>query len=57
VNASEAFSRVWIELCYCDWCEVHFWHVETADECERDGYVPHCADCGGRLRVVRTGLA
>jgi DNA-directed RNA polymerase subunit RPC12/RpoP len=30
----------------------YVWHVENADEAARDGYVPRCPDCGGRLLVV-----
>jgi hypothetical protein len=48
----DAAGRVWIDLCWCPWCAEIAWHVEIADEHERDGYVPRCPDCGGRMTVL-----
>lgn len=49
---AEWFDQLWIDLCYCGVCEAHVWHVEVANEAVRNGYLPPCGDCGGRLVVV-----
>jgi hypothetical protein len=49
----ESFEQVWVDLCWCPRCQDFFWHIEVADEAERDGYVPRCPDCGGAVDAIR----
>lgn len=48
----QGFERVWIDLVYCRGCQDFYWHLEIAEETERDGYVPRCPECGSHCDVL-----